>query len=395
MTSLIWSIFIVVILAFTIIVFGLFIIFNRDKKEKQDYIDYLKTQIDKLKYKQQDSDVPCKDTGIQLFKETIDYISTRFHSKFGHDIIEDEEFIKTNSTTEKEKAIMIAGYKTLIAELNGLENSRDPAEVWQKIQKCLSILIVDTSGEAPPVDLSEQLKTARQRIENLEKFKQLYFDLQEKMAANITLGEAFNAEVIENLSQNENSEQLIKLLEKHNTHYIEMGKMADMDKEKHHYSVQYLDAYTEHYLNERKSEIKRLKSQVAHQFEEIWHLQTALSSQTAPQSSTDDASSMSETIARQFKDAELCIETMDLEIKSLTSELANAKNELDQQRLSKQEEAFARFAQESKEMMTCITGLEDSNFEKSNIIKELENKCARLETDYTDMENKYLDVVNH
>jgi len=75
---------------------------------------------------------------------------------------------------------------------------------------------------------------------------------------------------------------------------------------------------------------------------------------------------------------------------SVDSEAASAEQK---QAVEEKDQMIARFAQESKELMSCITGLEDGNLEQSNKIKELEDKYAKLEADYSAMEAKYLETV--
>jgi len=100
-------------------------------------------------------------------------------------------------------------------------------------------------------------------------------------------------------------------------------------------------------------------------------------------------------MSRQLKDSEMCIETMDMEIQTLSSELSNLKAQLKKQtssqsaspdlameqavaemkeEIEKKDQMIAKFAQESKELLSCITGMEDHSEEQSEKIKQLESQ---------------------
>ena len=168
-----------------------------------------------------------------------------------------------------------------------------------------------------------------------------------------------------------------------------MGQLLGMDKEQHHQNVADSMDYSNVLISERKDEIKRLKSKIAQQFEEIWKLQSSLSTKDSAPADPQILQAGVDTFARQLKDAELCIETMDMEIQTLTAEVTRLEKQLEQQGgaepevstgLSHKErdEMIARFAQESKELMSCITGLEDNAQEQSEKIKQLEAENAQL-----------------
>ena len=303
---------------------------------------------------------------------------------------------------------------------------------WEQIQNELTLLIQNylnpllsaqsTSTEiaANEDNLNAQLEQSSQRIANLEKFKQLYFDLQDRLTTSVQEIEQLNQQIAGLVEGSDNFADIMAISEQNKAQYINMGQMIGMDIARHHESVAEKMDYSDELINERKDEIKRLKHQIFRQFEEIWSLQNKLATTSDQPPNLDELSADIDTMIRNFKDAEMCIETMDMEIQTLTSEIANLRNKLKQQggagsssaskaielekQVQKKDQSIARFIQESKEMRSCIIGLEDSNSEQSNVInrlqdqlkenKSLAEKYVHLEADYSTMQAKYLEAIS-
>ncbi len=244
-------------------------------------------------------------------------------------------------------------------------------------------------------DLKLQLENAAKQINNLQQFKQLYFELQSKLSKSVLEIENLNEKIAELSDGSEQHDAIQSVIEKNKAVYLEMGQMIGMDKEQHHESVANTMDYSETIISERKEEIKRLKSQIAQQFEDIRALQSGLTAKEGKVPDPEVLSAGIETVSHNLKDAEMCIETMDMEIQTQCSEISNLKNQLKQHRTSgneavlpeyqqdikEKETTIARFAQENKELMSCISGLESSNMEQSSRIKKLEEQNAELKAD--------------
>lgn len=385
----------------------------KDRKNLQDYSLYLKELIKKLKQKIKEYEEQESQERVQeLIRGMIDHVRTEYEAQAQVQGDIDHSLEQgLDSKPSVEQFILISGFQMLSAELTALENSNEPAVAWEKVKSELMPLIQNflqpvlaaqsseqSGGDTDNIQhIQEQLAEAQQRIDNLQQFKQLYFNLQKNMAEQIAELEPLNQKIVDLVQGSENQAAIMAITEKNKTHYISMGQLLGMDKEQHHDSVSDSMDYSDVLISERKNEIKRLKSQISQQFEEIWKLQNSLSGQSGAAPDPQALQAGVDTFSRQLKDAELCIETMDMEIQTLTSEINRLEKQLEQQQggseadsgLAQQErdDMIARFAQESKEMMSCITGLEDSTQEQSETIK-------KLEADYAELEAKYLKLVN-
>lgn len=391
------------------------IVILKDRKKLREYTGYLRDVIKKLKKQLKErEEQDSQERVLALLHALVEHVRGIYQTQY------DNEIPPTSEEDDKpsvEKFILIAGYQMILAELSALENSNEADVTWEKIKNELTPLIENylnlpaqpATGDVEDNDGSQALlENANQRIENLEKFKQLYFDLQNNMSKSVKEIEVLNHQIAGLAEGSDKYADIMAIIEKNKTHYINMGQIIGMDSGQHHDSVADKMDYSDELINERKDEIKRLKSQIAQQFEEIWKLQTSMSSQSGEKVSSEQLAKGIETYERQLKDAELCIETMDMEIQTLMSEISNLKHKLEEkadvaevgttaqepsEAIKEKDQMIARFAQESKELMACITGLEDSNTEQSDIIKELEEKYAKLETDYASMEAKYLESM--
>ncbi|MCU7834141.1 MAG: hypothetical protein KZQ83_02720 [gamma proteobacterium symbiont of Taylorina sp.] len=409
---------------------------NNDRKKLKAYMLSLKETIKKLKKQLLDEEnEQTEERILTLLNQLIDYV---------HQLneVQENEYAGNNNSEKLsvEKFIIISLYQTLITTRNALENSNEAQASWEKIKNELTPLIENylepiLHDEASEIALNAeknndealkiQLENAHKRLVNLEKFKQLYFELQAKLSNSVAEIEVLNQKIADLAEGSDNSAEILAIVEQNKTHYINMGQMIAMDKEAHHQSVSNNMDYSDNLINERKDEINRLKQQVAGQFEKIWALQNKLSNPPSGQApDTNELNAGIEVMTRQLKDSEMCIETMDMEIQTLTSELSNLKMKLNQQdqlqkssqdsnvnqpslemtdKLEKKDKMIARFAQESKELLSCITGMEDHSDEQSAKInqlesqleksKALEEKYSKLEMEYLSMEEKYLELI--
>ena len=298
--------------------------------------------------------------------------------------------------------VLIAVIAVILKDRGKLKDYTDYLkDVIKKLKK--KLLDNETEHSQEPItellsdnddNLNAQLEQASQRIANLEKFKQLYFDLQDRLTTSVEEIEQLNQQ-IEGLAEgSDNFADIMAISEQNKAQYINMGQMIGMDSASHHDSVAEKMDYSDALINERKDELKRLKHQVARQFEEIWGLQNRLTTTSDQSPNPDELSAGIETMSHSLNDAQMCIETMDMEIQTLSSEITNLRNKLKQQgsagshsgnqsielekQVQEKDQLIARFIQESKEMRSCIIGLEESNSEQSNTINRLQDKLNQI-----------------
>jgi Sec-independent protein translocase protein TatA len=392
-------------LLFLGILMAIIVVILKDRKKLKSYTDYLKETIKKLKKKLKDSEQSNEQERIlKLLNELISYVREQYQAQYGDKIASPDEEQTNNSTPSVEKFVFIAGFQTMTAQLSALENTNEAEHTWDKIKNELSPLFTNYLESF----ISQNKTTDKQHIQNLEKFKQLYFELQNNLSNSIADIEQLNHQISQLAKNSDNGDSILLLTEKNNALYLEMGQMVGMDSAQHHDSVTQNMDYSEAIINERKDEIKRLKGQIAKQFEDIWTLQNRLKSDSEP-ASVETLSVAMEAMSRNLKDAEMCIETMDMEIQTLSSEITNLKNQRqdktnvniqmnnDKQHklLAEKEAIITRMTQESKELMSCMTGLEEGNLEQNKQLNALEEKNKKLEVENATIKANYINALKN
>jgi len=405
-----WTILGEIAIVFIGILIAVIVVILKDRGKLKDYTDYLKETIKKLKKKLLDNETETEQSQEripELLNAVLEHIRAHYQSVYGSEITTANDENATQDAPSVEQFILIAGYQTIIAELSALEKNNDPQVTWEKINNELTPLIqnylnpilsaqsASTESADNADNLNAQLEQASQRIANLEKFKQLYFDLQDRLTTSVEEIEQLNQQIGDLAEGSDNFADIMAISEQNKAQYINMGQMIGMDIARHHDSVAEKMDYSDELINERKDELKRLKHQIARQFEEIWSLQNTLTTTSDQPPNPDELSAGIETMSHSLKDAQMCIETMDMEIQTLSSEIANLRNKLKQQgsagsgsdnqlielekQVQEKDQLIARFIQESKEMRSCIIGLEESNSEQSNTINQLQDKLKSNE----------------
>ncbi len=314
---------------------------KRDKNNLTGYIFFLKEKVKGLQTKLKDlSDYenPVKD----LLVDTIEHIKKVYSQNYGHDIGKLDT--TTNEDNSKEHFVTILGHQSLKAILAAFDNSNTPEHTWEKISAQLSAL-----------------------IENYRVMPETQFET-----------------LLKSEVQKQCEEKQLKSPE---TKANQDNKTKKIDKDKS--DKQTSNSGQDQFITDRKNEIERLKSQISSQFEDIWKLQNQLSSK-ASQSTDKEVLSLGEgieAIGRQLKDAELCMSMMEADIATSDEEIITLKEQLEEanirasakpmgsseltEEIKKKDAKIARFAQESKEMLSLIDGMEAHASEQSAMIKEL------------------------
>jgi len=304
---------------------------TRDKKNLLSYVENLKEKVTKLKQKLiEHEEMP--NPVQELLEETIEHVKTDYEQTFGHEIGSETSASEDNS---KEHFTFILGYQTLKAELSAIQNSRTAAKTWDKIVSQLGPLIDNFRAQPEKVIQTETAEAG---------------PISSTSSKAVTTAAKVR------------------------------GKPGSLDGNAEISSV-------------RRGEIERLKGQIASQFEEIFNLQSQISSKATSSNNpmADEVNEGLESITRQLKDAELCITMMDAEIQTANEEILDLKEQLensgsansgDQNDLAievEKKNAFIdRTIQENKEMVTLIEGMEKHSDEQAKQISQLEAELKQL-----------------
>jgi len=331
-----------------IILLGFVILLKRDKNNLLSYVADLKNKVKQLTAKVKEL-TDEHEPVIELLNDTVDYIKIAYEDAFGHEMGKSETSIGEDNS--KDHFLFVLGYQNLKATISALENSNSADHTWEKISSQMSAL-----------------------IENYRIMPETQFETMLAHEAEEKIAEQGGQQSAQGELQSASNQNAVK----------QKGSVT--------MAVPASSSGSDEFIQERKNEIDRLKGKISSQFDEIWKLQSNLSSKVT-ESSDPEMSSLSEgidSISRQLKDAELCITMMEADIATSDEEIISLKEQLDQankkaaaiapsdseltEDIKKKDALIARFAQESKEMMSLIDGMELNAQEQANKISELEEQ---------------------
>ncbi len=339
-----------------LVLLGYILLLKRDKTNLTSYVSHLKEKVIILTKKIREHN--AQDNHFtELLVETIEYIKTTYEKTFGHEMGGSDTSIK--EANSRDHFLFVVGYQGLKANLTALENSNTAKRTWEKF-----------SSQMRPLIENYRIMPETQ-FENLleEKVKQ-EFVLQAKHETK----KAFTRQE-EQKSEKVGVEQARSELEILSTH-------SDHEKDK----------ASDEFINERKNEIKRLKSQIASQYEEIFKLHNVTSKNISKSSDPKVVKLINsfESIGRQLQDAQSCITMMEEDIATSEKEIQSLNDQLEQanfkiaamppsssiltEKIKKKDSIIVRLERESKEMLSLIDGMEKSAVEQSQYIKKLEEQ---------------------
>ena len=296
----------------------------------------------------------------------------------------------------------------LIAEKEATAN--EPAVNWDFLASRYQQLLAFNEDYAPQLnegleeDLAqtqEELEQAKKRISNLERFKQMYFELEERWNKCKNKADEHYSELQILADKSEQPEDFRSLLEQYHSSYGDIGDMIERGTGEsplpdHHASP-----------DSQLHELRRLRSVAADQHRIISELQQQLSSTTFAEQQAVVVESLQTELTKQarfLKESETCIQLME-------DELANANRELEQLRARASQAAAFKNAmkdlQEAAETHEQIVGslkqenrrlakklklTQDAPPEDSQENRALRKELTTLQGKYNDLEEKFLNL---
>jgi Small-conductance mechanosensitive channel len=247
--------------------------------------------------------------------------------------------------------------------------------------------------------LKGELNQARKRINNLERFKGMYRELEERWDRCKNKANEHYVELKNLALQTGQKENFAKLLDAYQATYVDLGRLIEVGFNE---SLTSMGENPEEYLQE----IRRLRSVAVDQHKIITELQNKLVSAGDPEQRAQIVVSLQAELQKQarfLQESETCIKLME-------SELANNKHEMNilaeqlaqmpklksqltelEATVSIQEQVVESLKQENRRLTKKLQTQEappDDNQEAKILRKEL----MALQAKYNDLEEKFLDL---
>ena len=358
----------------------------------------------------------------ELIRETISVIREKY-SKSGHADLENHD--STDFDPNAETASQVLAYQVLIAQLNAINNSRDADAAWHNIDEHLQPLLGSLFNKKSASTEEDEANLAvidelRQKISDQES----YIEELESAAANQREAEA-DLQTIDQLERTieEQKTQILSLeqaaqkkgnvtfeseAEKFCTEVIklvEAGSLDEIGKLTTNFQKEFTAGVTEttvvkpaeesksagtdllhQGLKNSQSEIDELRNKISSQHETIRDLELKLANNSGDGVLDPETEQSMAIIKQNLKDSEMCIETMDMELNSAHEHIERLESELKQlteqsEMSDKRVDMIQDFANDTKQLLDCITVLEDSAEEQREEIEELTQKLAQAEAE--------------
>ena len=255
------------------------------------------------------------------------------------------------------------------------------------------------ADQAEIEQLEEELRTARKRISNLEKFKALYFDLEKSWNESKQKAETIYKELQVMVPEESNAEDFTHLLQSYHEVHSGISDLLEREEAAELAAIDTSDGGLE--------EITHLRAIAAEQNRVIEELQQQLTLAKANDSMKDLVNNMEVELKKQarfMQESETCIKLMEEELISANKELASMTVKVQQMPQMRQLIKELREAENSNKQV--ISGLKQENRRLAQKIKlhseaapeedastrSLRRELTSMQSKYADLEERYLNL---
>lgn len=305
--------------------------------------------------------------------------------------------------------IIALRYRFLTAEeaILALENNQLVIQ-WNSLEEHFGSLLPDNTN------LEMELAASKKRIENLEKFKQLFFDMEKQWKeAQKNAGEYYQqlAELIEIV---DDKAYFNTLLDQYHNVYNDVNNTILSGQKSLEKNTSNPNQTTRVNRNDPHiaNEIIKLRNVAVDQHRIINQLQRKLDEAKTAAEKEVAIQDLQQQLQRQVRfvqEAETCVKLMEDELASSHEKLHLQEQELENMQIAihenkKIKELLQNFALESKDLMSTIIELEQENeklkaYSQSeaaivnvDTLKKIQTDFSILQTQYADLEEKYLNL---
>lgn len=299
--------------------------------------------------------------------------------------------------TAEESAVTFDGNKPLVR--------------WDYLEQQLSSLLTrqtDTQG------LETELANCKKRIENLEKFKQLFFDLERQWQEAQEKAQDYHQKLSDMAESVEDKAYFNDLLDRYHSvyHDVHQSMITGRQALEKNPAVLYKNIHTHRPDSSIANEIIKLRNVAVDQHRIINQLQRKLEDAKTAEEKEVAIQDLQQQLQRQIRfvqEAETCVKLIEDELKNSQEKLHHQEQLLEKTQFAEEEnqrmrELLHNFAFESKTLMTSIIGLEQENdklkralsenasAQAAEALKSLQADHLILQTQYAELEEKYLQL---
>ncbi len=332
----------------------------------------------------------------------------------------------------------------LIAEKEALHTSKDGKPNWTILELKLDQLLqffnfkpAEPQESAAQVDpeellaLQQELEANQKRIENLEKFKKLFFNMEDQWKAAKQQADEYYEQLSAMSGEVSDQSAFEGLLKNYNNVYNSIGdtiEIAAGDGKPRASSGDtiVMDGGGKRNIstieitktdNRTLNELKQLRNVAADQHKIIAELQRKLSTTTSADEKANMVAELNEQLTRQtrfLKESETCMQLLEEELNRSMQEASDLREQLDAsgqelENIPKLQALVQQFTAESKDMLEVISKLERENEQLEaqsslsggeaptegvdpDALMELQQQLLDAQSQYADLEERYIDL---
>lgn len=378
-------------------------------KGMQDKLSKLLGDLKKSKAKVRDMQTETRPTYQDQLSDQLE-ATKEYHQTFAAN-----QNIALDLSTEVPLDRQVAAFRhaMLIAEKEALHASEDENPNWSVLQSKLSQLIqfYQTSGTASDESseqtgklnqLQEELNASRKRVDNLEKFKKLFFDMQSKWNNAKSQANEYHQELSSMAGNMADPEGFNNAL---NNYHRVYDDISDAMQSAHGTRTNTIEITRDD--PQAQSEIRKLRSVAADQHKIIAELERKLQSAETVEQKDSVIQELSDQLQRQTRfvqESETCIQLLEEELNHTLEQLAkldSTENKDNSEENTKLKNIVQKFSSENQEMLQKINELEQANQQlqtqpsNSNSDEELQvvqQELLNIQTQYAELEERYLEL---
>lgn len=410
--TLIIAVAIEIYIALLIATIVLLIYSFKQKKIIRRQQDKMREMIDLIKNSAAPPAAPAKPYK-QFLYEQIELTQERFN------LLAPRSDISATQPNEQplNQRIVALRYAFLRAEELGTTAIQGSEGYWDIFQQTLEPLLQHApteQNEASPVD-SDELETYKKRVENLEKFKKLFFDLEKRWNEAQANAQGYYNELYAMADSVEDRDRYEYLLNQYGESYNGMNQYI--------YSTsaaitgQPIENKTINIIRQdprAAEEIMKLRNVAADQYRVISNLQRKLEEAVTAEEKDLVIKELEQQLQRQVRfvqESDTCVQLLEDELNKANEKIAEQEELIENDHHLEEEnqrikETLHSFTRESKDLLENLEELEKENDQlKSNLehkqpendtepasLQQFQSEFAELRKQYAELEEKYLEL---
>ncbi len=397
-------------LALLIATFALLYFSFKQKKLIKRQQSKLKELIDTIK-NTQSPELPPAKTYKQFIYEQLDITQDRFSFLAPRSDIAGIQPLDVPIN----QRIVALRYAFLRAEELGTTTVQGSEGYWDTFKQTLEPLLQSSLEAAPNDTDSDELETYKKRVENLEKFKKLFFDLEKRWNEAQANAQGYYNELYAMADDVPDRERYELLLGRYNDSfndinqyiYATSGAINGVPQENKTINIIRQDPRA-------AEEIMKLRNVAADQYRVISNLQRKLEEAATAEEKDLVIKELEQQLQRQIRfvqESDTCVQLLEEELTKANEKIAEQEQQLDSDHHLEEEnqrikQTLHDFTKESKDLLINIEELEKENDELKHNLDEvspntestggntalLQAEFTELRKQYAELEEKYLEL---